>query len=102
MRFNPLTSNTAKFEYQSPGHTDLNSKYLTKELIMKANDAPTVLQMQDGRADIIELPEFATLHTKNDWVVMSDMAIYGEVFTGTISPQEVQIELLQRSPKRTW
>ena len=31
MRFNPVTSNTAKFEYQSPGHSlDLTySKYLT-------------------------------------------------------------------------
>ena len=29
---------------------------------------------------------------------MSDMAIYGEVFT-SMSPQEVQIELLQRSPR---
>ena len=64
---------------------------------MKATDAPTVLQMQDGRADIIE--GVCNVTYQNDWVVMSDMAIYGEVFTGTISPQEVQIELLQRSPR---
>ena len=54
--------------------------------------------MQDGRADIMR-EGVCNVTYQNDWVVMSDMAIYGEVFTGTISPQEVQIELLQRSPR---
>ena len=63
---------------------------------MKATDAPTVLQMQDGRADIIE-KEFATLHTKMTGLLCLIWQ-FMVVFTA-LSPQEVQIELLQRSPR---
>ena len=100
MRFNPVTSNTAKFEYQSPGHSlDLTySKYLTIR-IDNEGDRCAYSSADAGWQSRYHREGVCNVTYQSDWVVMSDMAIYGEVFTGTISPQEVQIELLQRSPR---
>jgi|MDSV01.1.fsa_nt_gb prepilin-type N-terminal cleavage/methylation domain-containing protein len=101
MGINPVTSKTIKFEGDgSSGHSlDLSySKYLTIR-IDSEGDRCAYSSDDEAWQSRYHREGVCNITWQNDYIAMSDMAIYGEVFTsGSLTPQEVRIEILQRSP----